>query len=315
MKFAKVTAVAMLATAALIVKPSTSQASPWGRGLTFPVPTVLKLTPAEAESRTDESELQSQAPRPESEASAQVSVAVTGRLKLPKISFVPQASEGQVPRPGAVPPALQVDSPERAGFMRVLRYSLQLIFYEHVMRVAVQPFTRAELDGPFWRDYIKSVKMPKQWGDGDSWEVNYIGHSMHGSAGVRLWLDQREQDYQGNGKAHYWKAMGRAFLFGTLFSLQFEIGPLSEASIGNVGLREGRTGWVDHVVTPIGSVVWTMYEDAVDKYVLTWIEKHVPFNMAKVAARMILCPAWMLANVGQNRLPWARANRPLTFVK
>jgi len=236
-------------------------------------------------------------------------------LRLPRDLFLPRepAPQGAVPTPHAKaqPQALADFKP--APFMKVLQYSVQLIFYEHVMRVAVQPFTRAELKGPFWKDYIRSVKMPKQWNDGDSWEVNYIGHSMHGSAGVRLWLAQREPLHMQRGKKGYWGALGRAALFGALFSEQFEIGPLSEASIGNVGLHEGRTGWVDHVITPVGSVVWTMYEDAVDKYVLTFIEKHVPFVIAKAAARMILCPAWMLANVGMNRVPWDRDGRPITF--
>ena len=249
-------------------------------------------------------------PRP---AAAQESTAP--RLRLPSGLFgVQTPGQAGVPTPqgtAAKPPG---EEPfQKARFTKVLQYSIQLIFYEHVMRVAVQPFTRAELKGPFWRDYLNSVKIPKQWNDGDSWEVNYIGHSMHGSAGVRLWLSQREPDYQGNGKKKYWAAMTRAFLFGALFSEQFEIGPLSEAAIGNVGLREGRTGWVDHIITPFGSVAWTMYEDAVDKYVIQFIEKHVPFVMAKAAARMILCPAWMLANVGQNRVPWDRPGRPLAF--
>jgi hypothetical protein len=237
------------------------------------------------------------------------------RLKLDPDLFLPQlpaAPQGGVPSPQAKPGDQTQPEFRKARFSKVLQYSMQLIFYEHVMRVAVQPFTRAELDGPFWKDYLRSVKMPKQWGDGDSWEVNYIGHSMHGSAGVRLWLSQREPKHMDQGKKEYWKAMGRAFLFGALFSEQFEIGPLSEAAIGNVGLREGRTGWVDHVITPIGSVFWTMYEDALDRWVLTWIEKRVPFAMAKVAARMILCPAWMLANVGQNRVPWHRPDRGIT---
>jgi hypothetical protein len=242
------------------------------------------------------------------------------RLKFPKRLFLeqlPDQDQGAVPRPvsqGVRPPEPQ-DPLKKASFMKVLQYSVQLIFYEHVMRVAVQPFTRAELDGPFWRDYINSVKMPKKWGDLDSWEVNYIGHSMAGSSGVRLWLVQREPNHLGNGNKHYWKAMFRGFLFSILFSEQFEIGPLSEASIGNVGLREGRTGWTDHIVTPFGAVLWTMYEDAVDKWVLTWIEKHVPLNMAKVAARLILCPGWMLANIGMNRLPWDRPGRPLSFTR
>ena len=223
--------------------------------------------------------------------------------------------QGQIPppRPQAARPPLPDVKP--ASFTKMLQYSLQLIFYEHVMRIATQPFTRAELEGPFWLDYHRSVKMPQQWDDGDSWEVNYIGHSMHGSAGVRLWLAQREPLHMERKGKEYWKAMGRAGLFGLLFSEQFEIGPMSEASIGNVGMHPGRTGWVDHVITPLGSIGWTMYEDAMDKYVLTWVEKHVPFAIAKAAARMIACPAWMMANIGMNRVPWSRDNRPLTFGK
>jgi hypothetical protein len=186
---------------------------------------------------------------------------------------VPEATaQGQVtpPRPVGTKPTQAELKP--AGFAKMLQYSLQLIFYEHVMRIATQPFTRAELEGPFWLDYHRSVKMPQQWDDGDSWEVNYIGHPMHGSAGVRLWLAQREPLHMERKGKEYWKAMGRAGLFGLLFSEQFEIGPMSEASIGNVGMYPGRTGWVDHVITPLGSIGWTMYEDAMDKYVLTWVE-------------------------------------------
>ena len=240
-------------------------------------------------------------------------------LTLPPGLFLQQQAtpQSQVPVPQSSPsmPLKAKADFQPASFTKMLQYSLQLIFYEHVMRVAVQPWTRAELKGPFWLDYYRSVKMPQQWGDGDSWQINYIGHSMHGSAGVRLWLAQREPLHMERKGKDYWKAMGRAGLFGLLFSEQFEIGPMSEASIGNVGMYPGRTGWVDHVITPLGSIGWTMYEDAVDKYVLTWVEKHVPFAIAKAAARMIACPAWMLANVGMNRVPWHRDNRSLTFSK
>jgi hypothetical protein len=43
--------------------------------------------------------------------------------------------------------------------------------------------------------------------------------------------------------------------------VQFEFGPLSEASIGNVGMRPGTTGWVDHIVTPAGALWFTVAED------------------------------------------------------
>jgi hypothetical protein len=46
------------------------------------------------------------------------------------------------------------------------------------------------------------------------------------------------------------------------YSLQFEIGPLSEASIGNVGMRPQTTGWVDYVVTPLGAFGLIAAEDA-----------------------------------------------------
>lgn len=44
--------------------------------------------------------------------------------------------------------------------------------------------------------------------------------------------------------------------------VQFEFGPFSEASIGNVGLRPNTTGWVDHVVTPAGALGIMIAEDA-----------------------------------------------------
>lgn len=54
------------------------------------------------------------------------------------------------------------------------------------------------------------------------------------------------------------------------YSLQFEIGPLSEASIGNVGMRPETTGWVDDVVTPLGAFGLIVAEDALDRYFVQW---------------------------------------------
>ena len=55
-------------------------------------------------------------------------------------------------------------------------------------------------------------------------------------------------------------------VFSAAYSLQFEIGPLSEASIGNVGMRPETTGWVDHVITPMGAFGLIVVEDALDRY-------------------------------------------------
>lgn len=218
------------------------------------------------------------------------------------------AAQGPVPAPRSGPPLTPEGKTPR--FSKVLLYSLELTFYEHVMRVATQDFTRSELEGPYFQDWFDSVHFPKKWNDLDSWEVNYLGHAIHGSAATRIWLEQKEP--KATTKAQYAKSMTRAFLFTVLFSEQYEIGPMSEASIGNVGLRAGRTGWVDHIWTPVGAVLWAMAEDAIDKYFLTQVDKHVPFLMARAAARMILNPGRMLANIGMNRVPWDRPGRPLT---
>jgi hypothetical protein len=240
------------------------------------------------------------------------------RLKFPSFILTPepeQAPPKEAPPQGGVPvPKPKYENQNKPAFTptpmsKVVLYGLQLTFYEHVMRVATQDFTRQQLEGKFWPDYFESVRKPEKWGDKDGWEVNYLGHAIHGGAFTRIWLDQRET--KAATKTEYMKQIGRAFIYTAIFSLQYEIGPMSEASIGNVGMNPDDVGWVDFVWTPVGSVLWTIGEDMIDKYALTWIDKHVPFMMAKGAARMILNPSRMLANVAQNRSPWSRADRDL----
>ena len=66
--------------------------------------------------------------------------------------------------------------------------------------------------------------------------------------------------------------------------MQFEFGPLSEASIGNVGLRPGTTGWVDHIVTPAGALEFMVAEDAVDRCVITLVESWTANRLARERA-------------------------------
>jgi len=67
--------------------------------------------------------------------------------------------------------------------------SLKLVMFEHGIRIAFQEKTRSQLGGPFWLDYSRSVHIPDQWEDTDSWPVNYIGHPIHGAAAGYIWLD------------------------------------------------------------------------------------------------------------------------------
>jgi len=97
------------------------------------------------------------------------------------------------------------------------------------------------------------------------------------------------------------------------YSLQFEYGPLSEASIGNVGLNPATNGWVDHVVTPIGAFGLIVAEDALDKYFVKWAESRTTNPVYRFAFRIVFNPARTLSNTATGRWPWHRDDRPLRW--
>jgi hypothetical protein len=86
------------------------------------------------------------------------------------------------------------------------------------------------------------------------------------------------------------------------YSLQFEIGPLSEASIGNVGMRPETTGWVDHVVTPAGALGLMVAEDALDRYSgRMGRERGSATRVWRASLRLIFNPARTLSNAASGR--------------
>ena len=191
--------------------------------------------------------------------------------------------------------------------------SLRLLMIEHTTRVAFQQKTRAELGGPFFRDYHRSVRMPSTWSDGDGWKVNYVGHPIHGAAAGYIWLDHEDgaHDPALGFSREYWSSRSRALAWAAAYSLQFEFGPLSEASIGNVGIRPNTTGWVDHVVTPVGALGFMVAEDALDRFLIVKIERWTGNRVVRALARMGLNPSRTLSNSAQGRTPWHRPTRAL----
>ncbi len=191
--------------------------------------------------------------------------------------------------------------------------SLRLLLLEHTTRVAFQHKTRRELGGSFFGDYRRSVRLPRTWADGDGWLVNYVGHPVHGAASGFIWLDHEDGAHDpdlGFSKA-YWASRTRATGWAAGYSVQFEFGLFSEASIGNVGLRPNTTGWVDHVVTPAGALGFMIAEDALDRFLLIRIEGWTRNRVVRAAARMALNPSRTLSNTAQGRTPWFRPARPL----
>ncbi|HTM02316.1 MAG TPA: hypothetical protein VL173_02345 [Vicinamibacterales bacterium] len=192
--------------------------------------------------------------------------------------------------------------------------SLKQLAIEHAIRITTQEKTRRELGGPFWSDYKRSLRLPRTWEDGDAWWVNYIGHPIHGAAAGYSWLDHEPgtpADISLNRR--YWVTRAHALAWAAVYSAQFEFGPLSEASIGNVGLDLRTTGWVDHVTTPVGAFGLIVAEDALDRFFVKWAERHTTNRVWRASLRMLFNPARTMANLTSGKKPWNRQGRSLDW--
>lgn len=223
------------------------------------------------------------------------------------------SQEARAQSPPRVTPAI-TEPRQGTDVLGAFSDSMKLLMIEHGTRIAFQSKTRKELGGNFWEDYSRSVRVPPQWEDTDSWAVNYIGHPIHGAAAGYLWLDhEHHAPREFSVSSNYWTSRGRATAWAAAYSLQFEIGPLSEASIGNVGMDPATTGWVDHVVTPIGAFGLIVAEDAVDRWFVKWVEARMGNTVARGALRVALNPGRALANASSGRMPWHRGDRALDW--
>lgn len=175
-----------------------------------------------------------------------------------------------------------------------------------------EPGTRSGLKGPFFRDYMLSVGNMHGWSDGDPFMVNYIGHPLQGSVASFIWIQNDAKKYRAaefGRNSNYWKSRLRATAWSWAYSTQFELGPLSEASIGNVQNTWPQQGFVDHIITPSIGMAWTIGEDALDKYVIQRFEDRVDNKWARMMVRSWLNPGRSMANAMAFRVPWARETR------
>lgn len=193
-----------------------------------------------------------------------------------------------------------------------MRQSSAFLGIQHGFRIATEPGTRSGLKGPFWRGYYNSLSNLHGWADGDPFYVNYIGHPIQGSVSGFLWVqnDGKYRSAEFGNNAHYWKSRLRATAFSWAYSTQFEIGPLSEASIGKIQSRHPQQGFVDHVATPVIGLAWQVAEDALDRFVIRRFEDRFDNFWARMAVRGGLNPTRSFANVLRLKVPWYRDTRP-----
>ena len=197
-------------------------------------------------------------------------------------------------------------------WLHLIGQSLYFMSIENAFRCSTERGTRDGFSNPFFRGYLNSVGNLHGWSDGDPFYVNYVGHPMQGAVSGYLWTqnDRGYRDIQFGQNRRYWKGKLRGAAYSYIYSVLFEIGPMSEASIGNIQALYPQQGFVDHVVTPVIGLGWSITEDALDQYVIRYVERHTSNNWTRLLVRGGLNPARSLANVLAFRPPWYRDNRP-----
>ena len=170
-----------------------------------------------------------------------------------------------------------------------------------------QPKTRRDLHGPFFKDYFRSVASIGKWADGGRFFTNYVAHPMQGALLGFVWVQNDPKGKAvrfGRSKA-YRRSRAKAFAWSAVWSTQFELGPVSQASIGNVGLH-GKQTWVDIIVTPVGGTAWLVAEDALDRFVVRRIERRTDSRFVRIVVRVLFNPTRSSANLLRFERPWRR---------
>ena len=196
---------------------------------------------------------------------------------------------------------------------------LQSLFFlgiEHGFRLSdpKQPYTRAALKGPFFKDWFDTVKDLKGWTDSDEFIINYVGHPVQGAVSGRILL-QNDPSYpyvEPGFNSGYRSSCLKAFGFAFVYSLQFELGPISEASIGNskgTPFYPHPTSYVDLVITPTVGIGWMMGEDLADHHLIVPLERKISSRSLTYLIRTFSNPSRTMANALRFKWPWYRDDR------
>jgi hypothetical protein len=191
--------------------------------------------------------------------------------------------------------------------------TLTFLTVSHAFRWAKEDYTRdATIHGPYFKGVGSAIGNLHGWGDGDEFLTNYVGHPMEGAVSGFIFSHNdpkyREEEF-GKNRA-YWRGKTRAFVFSAVYSVAFEIGPFSEATVGKVQASWPQQGLVDWAVSPTIGLAWTLAEDSLDKYVVKSFEGKVHNPALRALVRGWLNPSRSFANMMMFKYPWHRDSRP-----
>lgn len=208
-------------------------------------------------------------------------------------------------------PAVTPGNEKAVDWQAIARQSAIFTGVQHAFRLGTERGTRSGMKGPFWGGYADAVGNLHGWGDGDVFYVNYVGHPMQGAVSGMIYIqnDPQARLLRAGRDPRYWrsrlKAMGAAWAYSTWF----EIGPVSEASIGKIQGRRPQQGFVDHVVTPVIGTGWLVAEDFLDEKVILPFERRFENKWARMMMRSWLNPSRSFSNALRMKSPWYRDSR------
>jgi hypothetical protein len=220
-----------------------------------------------------------------------------------------------VPVTAAVSSASENSAPGRGvDWDSLLRESMRFLTIQHGFRYATEEGTRHPRQ-PFWKGYGRSVSNLHGWSDGDPFRVNFVGHSVQGAVSGFIWArnDGRYRYTEFGRNRAYWKSRLRAATFAFAYSAQFEIGPFSEATIGNAQHYFPQQGLADYVTTPAIGLAWMIGEDWMDRNVISRLEAKINNRYLRLFLRAGLNPSRSMANMMRMEVPWTRDTRPDLF--
>ncbi|HEY7098589.1 MAG TPA: hypothetical protein VH437_17815 [Terriglobales bacterium] len=238
----------------------------------------------------------------------------------PPAGLLSSGGEGVGSEPPVTPavkaPVVREEPSQNIQWRPLARQSLFYLGVMHAFRIGTEPSTRKALGNSVFGGYFEALGAMHGWSDGDGYYENYLGHPFQGGVSGYLWVhnDPRYRNVEFGTSRDYWMSRLRAYAYSWAFSEQFEIGLLSEASIGQIQRYCCGYGFVDHVVTPNGGLLWMLGGDAVDKYVIRRIEDRTRNVHIRAVARMALDPPLTFANLLAGQAPWHRENRPGVYL-
>jgi hypothetical protein len=210
--------------------------------------------------------------------------------------------------------------PCRVSWVRVIGSSMLFLSMQHSGNLAMDEDAQQHfLNTDFWYDYELTLHRYSynRWNDGDPFGVDYVGHPIMGAITNSIYEqnDPKQRALVFENTHRYWMGRLRATAYSAIYSAQWKVGPVSESSMGNIGIKTyyspklGRntneTGMVDFFVTPVGGLLWNVGEDYVDKI---WFRRitHNVHNPLVLLVSSLMEPCRSGANILRFRAPWYR---------